>query len=196
MDAGTDFGVLLQLGPMCRNLPGREEGWMSKNLSVAQILADLEAQIAHLEAQAPFHARQEAFHRAEKQRCETEIEQLRERYEAFKSASAAAGEVVLRSKGPGHPAREVEKDDGRPTSTKNLIAWVISAKADGDSFGATAVTQEVNARFAKRLRQPVNVRSVSVALSRMASAGALKIVREGKAHHEALYAKSTRAKRS
>ena len=162
---------------------------MSKNLSVAQILADLEAQIAHFEAQGPFHARQEAFHRAEKERCESELAKLRERYEAFKSASAAAGEVVLRSKGPGGPSREVEKDDGRPTTTTNLIAWVISAKADGDSFGATAMTQEINTRFAKRLRKPVNVRSVSVALSRMASQGLLKTVREGKAHHEALYSR-------
>lgn len=162
---------------------------MSKNLSVAQILADLETQIAHFEAQGPFHARQEAFHRAEKERCESELAKLRERYEAFKAASAAAGEVVQRGKGPGSPALGVEKDDGRPTSTTNLIAWVISAKADGDRFGATAVAQEINTRFAKRLRQPVNVRSVSVALSRMASQGLVKIIREGKAHHETLYSR-------
>jgi hypothetical protein len=161
---------------------------MSRNLSVAQILADLESQIAHFEAQTPFHARQEAFHKAERERCEGELAKLRERYEAFKAASAAAGEVVQR-KGPGSPAQAVQKDDGPPTSTRNLIAWVVAAKAPGDSFGPTAVMQEVNARFAKRLRQPVNVRSVSVALSRLAAEGALKVVRKGKAHHEALYSK-------
>ena len=159
---------------------------MSKNLSVAQILADLETQIAHFEAQGPFHARQEAFHRAEKERCESELEKLRERYEAFKSASAAAGEVVQR-KTVSSPPREEEEDDGRPTSTRTLISWVMATRADGDTFGATAVTQEINARFAKRLRQPANVRSISVALSRMAAEGLVKVVSEGRAHHEALY---------
>ena len=162
---------------------------MSRNLSVAQILADLETQIAYFEAQVPFHSRQEAVHRGERERCESELANLRERYEAFKTASAAAGEVVQRGRGPGGRAPEVEKDDGRPTSTKNLIARVVSAKTQEDIFGATAVAQEVNQRFAKRLHQPVNVRSVSVTLSRLASEGVLKIVREGKAHHEALYSR-------
>lgn len=162
---------------------------MSKNLSVAQILADLETQISYFEAQVPFHARQEAVHRAERERCEGELVNLRERYEAFKTASAAAGEVVQRGKGPGGRAPEVEKDDGRPTSTKNLVARVVSAKAEEDVFGAAAVAQEVNHRFARRLRQPLNVRSVSVTLSRLAAEGVLKIVREGKAHHEALYSR-------
>ncbi len=169
---------------------------MSRNLSVAQILADLETQIAYFEAQAPFHARQEAFHRAERERCEGELEKLRERYEAFKAASAAVGEVVQRGRGPGSPTQAVEKDDGTPTSTRNLIAWVVSAKAPEDSFGPRAVAQEVNARFSKRLRQPVNVRAVSVALSRLAGEGMLKVVREGKAHHEALYARKEQARKT
>lgn len=162
---------------------------MSRNLSVAQILADLEAQISYFEAQVPFHARQEGVHRAQRERCEAELATLRERYEAFKTASAAAGEVVHRGRKSGGPRLEVEKDDGRPTTTRNLVYWVVSAKDDGDTFGATGVTQEVNQRFAKRLRQPVNVRSVSVTLSRLASDGTLKVVREGKAHHEALYSR-------
>jgi hypothetical protein len=161
---------------------------MSKNLSVAQILADLETQISYFEAQVPFHTRQEAVHRAERERCESELATLRERYEAFKAASTAAGEVVQRSR-PGTPPREIEKADGRPTSTKNLIHRVVAAKAEGDTFGATAIAHEVNQRFSKRLRQPVNVRSVSVALSRLAAERVLKVVREGKAHQEALYSR-------
>jgi hypothetical protein len=162
---------------------------MSKNLSVAEILAGLEAQISYFETQVPFHARQEAVHRGERERCEAELATLRERYEAFKTASAAAGEVVNRGRKTDGPRLKVEKDDGRPTSTRNLIHGVVSAKAEGDTFGAAAVAQEVNQRFAKRLRQPVNVRSVSVTLSRLASEGILKVVREGKAHHEALYSR-------
>lgn len=164
---------------------------MSKNLSVAQILADLEAQISYFDAQVPFHARQEAVHRAERERCESELAKLRERYDAFKSASAAAGEVVYRGRKAGGPRLEVEKDDGRPTTTRNLVHWVVSAKDGGDTFGAAAVAAEVNQRFAKRLRQPVNARSVSVTLSRLAAEGVLKVVREGKAHREALYSRSS-----
>jgi hypothetical protein len=162
---------------------------MSRNRSAAEVLAGLEAQISHFEAQIPFHARQEAFHRAERERCESELAGLQERYEAFKAASAAAGEVVQRVKGPGSPPQAVEKDGGSPASTRNLIARVVATKASGDSFGPTAMAREVNARFSKRLRQPVNVRSVSVAMSRLAAEGILKIVREGKAYHEALYSK-------
>jgi hypothetical protein len=167
---------------------------MSGNLSVAQILADLEAQIAHFEAQGPFHARQEAFHRAEKERCENEVATLRDRYEAFRKASAEAREVVQR-KGTGGPPPIDEKDDGGPASTTTLISWVIASKPDGESFGATALAQEINQHYSKRLRQPINLRSVSVALSRMAKQGQVKLVREGKAHHEALYARGGKAKR-
>jgi hypothetical protein len=167
---------------------------MSGNLSVAQILADLETQIAHFEAQGPFHARQEAFHRAEKERCENEVATLRERYEAFKKASAEAREVVQR-KGTGGPPPLDEEDDGRSASMPTLISWVVAAKADGDSFGATALTQEINQHYSNRLRQPINLRSVSVALSRMAKRGQVKVVREGKAHHEALYTQGSKAKR-
>jgi hypothetical protein len=164
---------------------------MSRNRSAAEVLAGLEAQISHFEAQIPFHARQEEFHRAERERCEGDLAGLRERYEAFKAASAAAGEVVQRTKDSGRRAPVVEKDDGPPTSTRDLIALVAATKAPGDSFGPTAMAQEVNARFSKRLRQPVNVRSVSVAMSRLAAEKVLKIVREGKAHHEALYSRRT-----
>jgi hypothetical protein len=170
---------------------------MGTKSSVAQILAGLEAQIAHFEAQGPFHARQEAFHRAERERCESELGKLRERYKAFKKASAAAGEVV-KGKAAASPARAAgaAEEDTSPMPATTLISWVVAGKAEGDSFGATAVAGEVNTRFANRLRRPLNVRSVSVALSRMAAEGLVKVVREGRAHHEALYARRpSKAKR-
>ncbi len=163
---------------------------MGTKFSVAQILAGLEAQIAHFEAQGPFHARQEAFHRAERERCESELGKLRERYEAFKKASASAGEVV-KGKAAASPARKTgaAKDAGSPVPTTTLISWVVAGRTAGSSFGATDVVREISARFANRLRQPVNIRSVSVALGRMAAEGLVKVVREGRAHHEALYAR-------
>ncbi|MES1241392.1 MAG: hypothetical protein ABUT39_07220 [Acidobacteriota bacterium] len=162
---------------------------MSRNLSVAQILARLEAQISFFEGQVPFHARQEVFHRTERERCESELATLRERYEALKAAPVATDEPVERVRRSGSPMPEVGNDDGGTAPLKHLVYWVALARAQGDTFGATAVAQEVNKRFSRRLRQPVNVRSVSVMLSRLASEGALKLVSKGKARHEALYSR-------
>lgn len=160
----------------------------SRNLSVAQILSDLETQIAHFEDQAASHGRQEAFHRAEQTRCEEEAARLRERYEAFKAASEAAGEVVQRPMPAAlHEKTPEAADDGSTKSTATLISWVVEWMPMGESFGPTAVTEQIGARCAKWLRRPVNVRSVSVGLSRMAAEGRIKLVRGGRAHHEALY---------
>ncbi|HEX3127255.1 MAG TPA: hypothetical protein VH394_07980 [Thermoanaerobaculia bacterium] len=162
---------------------------MSKNPSVTQILAGLETQISYFEGQVPFHARQEAFHRAERERCESELAALRERYEALKAAPVALDEPVQQVRKPSAPVPKAEKDGGSTAPLKHLVYWAALAKAEGDTFGATAVAQEVNKRYAKRLRQPVNVRSVSIMLSRLASEGVLQLVSKGKARHEALYSR-------
>ena len=51
------------------------------------------------------------------------------------------------------------------------------------------VTQEVNRRFRKMLRRAADIRAVSVILRRMSAVRRLRLVREGKANHEALYAR-------
>jgi hypothetical protein len=156
---------------------------MSSDLSIAQVLTDLEAQIGQLEGQETFHAQQEVFHREQRAQQAGELARIRERYEAFKTAAAAAGEVVRRLKVEG-------ADESAPPATiSKMICRIIAAKVAGEKFTPSAMAREVNETFAKRLRRPVSGRTASTALRRLADLGSLQLVRKGKAFHEAIYAK-------
>jgi hypothetical protein len=156
---------------------------MSSDLSIAQVLTDLEAQVRQLEEQETFHGQQEVFHREQRALRTDELAMIRARYEAFKAAAAAAGEVVRRVKVEGADVTAA------PATISKMIGRMIDAKVAGERFTPTAIAREVNETFAKRLRRPVSGRTASVALRRLADLGRLEIVRPGKAFHEALYAK-------
>jgi hypothetical protein len=157
---------------------------MSSDLSIAQVLADLEAQVQQLEGQVALHAQQEVFHRDQRALRADELARIRERYETFKAAAAAAGEVVRRVK--------VEGADGSapPATISKMVARIIEGKLTGERFTPSEMAGEVNETFAKRLRRPVSSRTASVTLSRLAALGYLNLVRKGKAFHEAIYAKT------
>jgi len=156
---------------------------MSSDLSIGQVLTDLEAQIKQLESEEAFHARQEAFHQEQRALRAGELAPIRERYEAFKAAAEAAGELVRRVKVEG-------ADESAPPATiSKMIARILEGKVDGEKLTATSMAMEVNQVFAKRLRRPVSRRTVSVALGRLAGLGRIHIVQGGKAFHEAIYAK-------
>lgn len=156
---------------------------MSAELSIAQVLTDLEAQVRQLEEQEAFHARQEILHREQRALRAGELAMIRERYETFKAAAAAAGEVVRRVKVEGADV------SAPPVTISKMIGRLIDAKMAGERITPSAMAREVNETFAKRLRRPVSGRTASVALRRLADLGHLELVREGKAFHEAIYAK-------
>lgn len=156
---------------------------MSSDLSIAQVLTDLEAQVRQLEEQEAFHAQQEVFHREQRALRAGDLAGIRERFEAFKAAAAAAGEVVRRVKVEG--ADELAP----PATISKMIGRLVGAKMAGERITPSSMAQEVNETFARRLRRPVSSRTASVALSRLARLGYLELVREGKAFHEAVYAK-------
>jgi hypothetical protein len=156
---------------------------MSSDLSIAQILKDLEAQVRQLEDQEAFHAQQEVFHREQRALRAGDLAMIRERYETFRAAAAAAGEVVRRVKVEG------ADESAPPVTISKMIGRLIDAKIAGERLTPSAMAREVNETFAKRLRRPVSSRTASVALSRLTRLGYLELVREGKAFHEAIYAK-------
>jgi hypothetical protein len=156
---------------------------MSSDLSIAQVLTDLEAQVRQLEEQEAFHVQQEVFHREQRALRAGDLAMIRERYEAFKAAAAAAGEVVRRVKVEG------ADESAPPVTISKMIGRLVDAKMAGERLTPSAMAQEVNETFAKRLRRPVSGRTASVALSRLTRLGRLELVREGKAFHEAIYAK-------
>ncbi|MEO6194955.1 MAG: hypothetical protein ABIS20_18220 [Thermoanaerobaculia bacterium] len=156
---------------------------MSSDLSIAQVLKDLEAQVKQLEGQEAFHAQQEGFHREQRALRAGELESIRQRYEAFQIAAKAAGEVVRRVKIEG------ADESAPPVTISRMISRVIEGKVNGEKFTPSAMAAEVNETFGKRLRRPVTGRTTAVALSRLADLGWVHLVRKGKPFHEAIYAK-------
>lgn len=157
---------------------------MNPNLSISQILGDLESQIAHHEARESFHISQEELHRGQRELHQGELARLRERYDTFKAAAQAAGEEVRRG-ATLLPAQE-EAEPARSTLSK-LVARLIEQKGEDERFGPTSLAQEINDRYVQRLRNPARVRSVSVALRRLLADGDVRLVEEGRAFHEAVY---------
>ncbi len=157
---------------------------MNPNLSIAQVLTDLEAQIAHHEERETFHTGQETLHRTQRELHTGELARVRERFESFKAAAQAAGEEVLR--GGRRPSPE-DADANQPSTLSKLVARLILQKGAAEPFSATALAQEINGRHAKRLRNPARPRSVSVALRRLLAEGRVHLIEEGRAFHEAVY---------
>jgi hypothetical protein len=72
---------------------------MSRQLSIERVLAELKDRIEQHRSQAAFHAEQETFHQQEKVRHTADLQTVSERYETFRAAADAVGELVAR-KGP------------------------------------------------------------------------------------------------
>jgi hypothetical protein len=164
---------------------------MGSNLSVVQMLEQLEAKIAHHRERQAFHAGQEALHREQAALHAAELTAAIERCEAFRAASAAAGELLDRS-GPGAASTAVEDADqdlgkGRPLS--RMIASVLEGKAPEETFGPVSVTREIHERWGAKLRRKVDPRTVSATLRRWAATGRIHRARDGRAYYEALYVK-------
>jgi hypothetical protein len=161
---------------------------VSSNLSISEVLADLEAQIAQLEKQEAFHARQEVFHREQRTACAGDLEKIRERYEGFKAAASAVGEVVQRK---AAPALSPAKDDGQKSTVSKLIARAVQDKPEGETFSPSSLARELSERYPNTLRRRLEGRTVSTALRRLAAQGRIRIVEEGRAFHEAVYARGS-----
>jgi hypothetical protein len=168
---------------------------MSTSLSVAEILAKLEARIAHHEQQVAHHKQLEAHHREQSALHTTELEKVRQHFESFKAAALPAADLAGVPMASA-PAQEEEPEDlsefiGKRIMTSKLIARVIHSLA-GETFGATRVAEEANRRYRGALKKPVDARAVSTVLRRLRDAGEIRQVQSGGAAHEALYSRGGR----
>ena len=162
---------------------------MQQDISVLRLLNELEERVAQYEKQEVLHAEQEVFHREQRAVCAAELVVARERLAAFRAAAEAAGEFVARTQ-VRRPEVQVVEDDlppGEPVKVSRLAARVVESKAPGETFGGSSITREINQRYGKRLRKPARVRTVATALRRMAAAGRIRQLQEGRAYHEGLY---------
>jgi hypothetical protein len=168
---------------------------MSTALSVAEILAKLEARIAHHEQQVAFHQQQEVHHREQSATHAAELDKVRQHFESFKAAALPAadlaGALVAPEPEKGEP-EDLREFVGKRIMASKLIARVIDSFGESDTFGATRVAAEANRRYRDTLKKPVDARAVSTVLRRLRDAGDLHQLKSGGAAHEALYSKGGR----
>jgi hypothetical protein len=169
---------------------------MSTAFSVAEILAKLEARIAHHEQQVAFHQQQEAHHREQSASHAAELEQVRQHFEAFRAAALPAADlagvpVAAPSQSKAEEPEDYREFVGKRLVMSKLITRAIHRLGETETFGAHRVAEEVNRRYRDQLKKPVGARVVSVVLRRMRDAGELHQVKPGGAAHEALYSRQT-----
>src|SRR5215218_2608839 len=166
---------------------------MSTSFSVAEILARLEARLAHHEEQVAFHQQQEVHHREQSAAHAAELETVRRHFESFKATALPAADLAGVSM-PSAAAREEAPEDlgefvGKRIMTSKLIARVVHRLGEDETFGASQVAEETNRRYRGQLKKPVDARMASVVLRRLRDAGELHQVQSGGAAHEAFYSK-------
>jgi hypothetical protein len=159
---------------------------MSSKLSVAEVLANLEKKLAFHREQEIFHTQQEAHHREQRAVHAAEIENVARHLEAFKTVALPAAELATPPPAPSPPE---ETDLGPRPLISKLVTRVVASWPAGETMTPTSVAAEVNRRYPAKLKHLIDARLASVTLRRLRDAGRLRLVREGKAHHEAVYTK-------
>ena len=167
---------------------------MSSKHSVAEILASMEAREVFHEERETFHAGQEVLHREQRALHAADLEKVRQRLAAFREAAASAVEIVDQRVEEPAPAAlpAVRSKLSDRLIPSRVVRAVIATLPVDEPFGPTAIAAETNRRHADTLRRLLDARTVSDILRRLRSEGLLHLVQEGKAFHEALYAKGPR----
>jgi hypothetical protein len=162
---------------------------VSSQLSVAQVLANLEEQMRfHREREAE-HATQEAFHRDKRAHHATEHESISRHYEAFKASASAAAEIAARSSVPAPPPPEPAAPL-KPQLPSRLVARAVAEMPADATLTPTTIAGEVNRRYSRELRKPIDSRLASTALRRLTEQGRVRLVQKGTAHREAIYSRT------
>ncbi|MEO6192325.1 MAG: hypothetical protein ABIS20_04900 [Thermoanaerobaculia bacterium] len=161
---------------------------MSSELSVAQVLANLEAQMKVHRDHEEHHASREAHHREQRAVHAAELETIARHYEAFKASAAGAAEIASRF-APPPPARTEPLPPLKPVLPSKLVARAAAEMPAGEPFAPTRIAAEVNRRYSRELRKPIDSRLASTALRRLMLRGVIRLVRKGTAHRETIYAR-------
>ncbi|HWM91124.1 MAG TPA: hypothetical protein VN493_10185 [Thermoanaerobaculia bacterium] len=168
---------------------------MSLNLSIAQMVAQLEARVVHHQKLLDLHAGQEAFHHEKVTLHQAELDAAQGHLDAFRAAAVAAGELLERDKSvaPPSPGPADDLDLRRRKSLSRMMARVLEDLPPDQTFGATTVTRAIQERWGAKLRRRPDPRSVATTLRRWALDGRIDQIREGRAHNEGLYRKKREA---
>jgi hypothetical protein len=161
---------------------------MSSELSVAQVLAKLEEQMRFHREQETYHAAQEEAHRDQRAIHAAEYETVARHYEAFKASAAGAAEIAARHKAPEPPPAEPQAPL-KPSLPSRLVARAVAEMPAGETFAPSRIANEVNRRYPRELRKPIDSRLASTALRRMLAQGQVRLAEKGTARREALYSR-------
>lgn len=161
------------------------------NLSIPQMLAQLEARVAHHREQQARFAEQEAFYRGKAAFHQARLEAAQARLEAFRAAVVAAGELLESDRSVAPPPSRSDDDIevNRKKALNRMMDRIIDDLPPDAIFGATSLTEAIEKRWGAKLRRRPDPRSVATTLRRWAHDGRLDQVREGRAHNEGLYRK-------
>jgi len=162
---------------------------MSSQLSVAQVLASLEEQMRFHREREEAHAAQETFHRDQRAHHAAEYETVARHYEAFKASASAAAEIAARSGVPAPPPAE-PLPPLKPVLPSRLVARAVEEMPADATFAPSRIADEVNRRYSRELRKPIDSRLASTALRRLLAQGKVRVVTKGTAHREAVYSRS------
>ncbi len=121
---------------------------MSSQLSVAQVLANLETQMRFHREREEEHAAQEAFHRDQRASHAAEYETVARHYEAFKASASAAAEIAARSSVPD-PVPEEPGAPLKPVLPSRLVARAVAEMPAGEPFAPSRIASEVNRRYSR-----------------------------------------------
>jgi hypothetical protein len=162
---------------------------MSSDMSVARVLAKLEARAAVHREQQAFHAQKEAHHREQRELHEAELEKVNANLETFRAAAATAVGLATQPavEPPSSTSLDIESGWGRLMVSRMIRAVVESQVFGGEPFGGSDVVEEANKRFANRLHRPIDSRTAGDVLRRMRREKRIHLVRVGISHYEALY---------
>jgi hypothetical protein len=161
---------------------------VSTKFSMEELLAHFEAQMAFHKQQEAHHAEQEALHKEKKELHAAEYESVARHFEAFKATAGVAFGIAARMASVSEMSLQ-ELPPGQPVIPSRLVAKVVERLPQDEVFGARKLAAEVNRRFGKAMKKPVNPQLVSAALRRMLANGQVRRVREGKGQQEALYSR-------
>lgn len=160
---------------------------MSTNLSLHQMLTQLEARIADHRAQLAFHASRQQFHEEKKALHEAELQSALERYETLRTASVSAGKYLDQARpGAAPPSSPEIEPDSRRGSLSRMIAYVVESRGPGEVFGTATVTEEIRQRWGAKLHRRSTREASPPPSTAGLREGGWRFASEGRAHHEAL----------
>jgi ribosomal protein S25 len=154
------------------------------------VLANLEAQMRFHREQETHHAEQEVFHQEQRAVHAAEYETVARHYEAFKASASGAAEIAARRAAASPPPPEEPQQPLKPSLPSRLVARAVEEIPEGETFSPSRIADEVNRRYPRELRRPIDSRLASTALRRLLAYGEIRLVEKGTAHREAIYTRS------